>query len=230
MTEYCPQCGESVESHHQFCSNCGTEITEEGGGQSTPNQQETRATSHRGGFRFGRGLRWGGRAWLWTFGVSVLIGGLMALLRMPFTDVHNGDMYRFVAEGGPVGILQSILISFLTAHLAQLSVYPESLTNMSAYRGLFGYLHIGLTVAVLIWIGYRIVGEWEHDVTVGGIRMGMSITAGYLPLVALVIVVHMVFTPRMYGFVSVAPFGAFLSAGVVFPVLFGGIGGYLASK
>jgi hypothetical protein len=134
------------------------------------------------------------------------------------------------------GGLRDSLISFYTTHLVGVRAGGETMYvwDILARGGNPIGLGLVLTVGTLIAAGYVLVKRSDSRPQ-SGFRAGAKIMAGYLPLVVVGYVVILVSAgiggpARVGGGFTVEPITSILFAGIVFPVLFGGIGGRVAAS
>ncbi|WP_136686877.1 hypothetical protein [Halorhabdus amylolytica] len=162
------------------------------------------ANGGRDGVR--KGTRAGAVAWLLGVGVALVLWWLFA----------SGG-------GGPVRFLASAIVFYYAFHLWP--VIPVIAAG-DAVLALFA----PISMLLLCWAGFRTAVGAETSSGADGFRLGATVVTGYLPLSLLSLPAFALVvgtSPLADPLVTVAIVGI---TGVVFPVVFGGLGGWLAGR
>lgn len=124
-------------------------------------------------------------------------------------------------DGASVPLLAPFLLVFWVYGLhASLGGYAAG--SLGSPTVVFG----AVLASTLVAFGYLTAREAEPETVVSAVTRGMSLAVGYLPFLVLSHVLVAATVP------SVSPFGVtalrlFVDVGVLYPVVFGGLGGFL---
>ncbi|WP_135661688.1 hypothetical protein [Halorhabdus rudnickae] len=131
--------------------------------------------------------------------------------------------WLFASGGGPIRFLASAIVFYYAFHL-----WP-AVPLLTAGNAIFA-VFAPISMLLLFWAGFRTAIGADAPTGADGFRRGASVVAGYLPMAVLSL-------PAFALSVGTSPLADLFSTaaivgitGVAFPLVFGGLGGWLAGR
>jgi hypothetical protein len=145
---------------------------------------------------------------------GAISGGLAWIVALVVTYI----LLEVGVMGGAAGSMIASSFAFVVALFSGLHLWPLLFNNQMSVS----LLWVILPIAVLLVSGYYVADRYG-----GGAQTGAAVTVGYFAL-SLLSVIYLVAT---FGQIDIVQMIAYLIiGGVVFPIVFGGIGGMLAEE
>lgn len=238
---YCSSCGEEVGDAQSasFCPNCGATLdqqeTDSAESSTATNQMvrepessevTTSAAQSKGSSSLIEDLPLLKGA---VSGAAAYIGGYLLFILLVL-GLENDDLTRAISSGG-----DDLAFVGLIYHNAQFVDVAAPNQNFNYFDSDFStlfdlptVLYRIIPIVLLVVVGYLLVSSLEVTDTTAGVKFGATIAVGVSVVAAIGASVFSI----SGGGESASPqlLTSILIIGAVYPVLFGGIGGYIAGS
>lgn len=233
---HCSSCQAEIPAHVQHCPECGAPASgrTDGGHQRAPRQHDTAQLT-----RLVADLPVVGGA---IYGLVAYVLGLFAVALLLWHDLSSSKILSvYAGDQSGKALLGALGWSFYGAHTVQLTTsLPRGSFNMleAVYavisQPLVPKLVIYLVpILVLVVAGRSLAARTTVPgaTVVDSVRAGATVTVGYLTLTVASTLTVFSYTASDVALTIKPEFGpAVVMMGIVYPAVFGGLGGYLATR